>query len=191
MDDPRTEIEQKESLLAELEARLQALERIKRELSAQAQILRHQLAELKKAGNGTAPVSGKERRSSPRRQGNLVSVTIIQEVSKEESSTASAPGDVPEGNSCAEKGPAHPSSLASRPSPMTGWVLNRSGGGLCLLVDDEVTPGTVLTVTPNIGPASFEWIQVEVKSCRPERQSWHLGCQFLQKLCWDDLRPFG
>jgi hypothetical protein len=43
MDDPRTEIEQKERLLTELEARLQALGRIKKELSAQAQILRHQL----------------------------------------------------------------------------------------------------------------------------------------------------
>jgi len=74
---------------------------------------------------------------------------------------------------------------------MNGWVLNRSGGGLCLLVDEEIAPGTVLTVTPHLGPATFEWIQVEVKSCRPERQSWLLGCQFLQKLSWDDLRPFG
>ncbi len=74
---------------------------------------------------------------------------------------------------------------------MHGWVLNRSGGGLCLLVDEEIAPGTVLTVTPHLGPATFEWIQVEVKSCRPERQSWLLGCQFLQKFSWDDLRPFG
>ena len=49
MDDPRTEVEQKEGLLTELEARLQALNRIKKELSAQAQILRHQLLELRKS----------------------------------------------------------------------------------------------------------------------------------------------
>jgi hypothetical protein len=155
MDDPRTEIEQKERLLTELEARLQALGRIKKELSAQAQILRHQLLELKKSGHAGGP-GHKERRTTSRRHGNLVSVTIISQASR----TASSAG-VP---------------------AMDGWVMNRSGGGLCLLVDEEVMPGTVLTVTPHLGPTAYEWIQIEVKSCRPERKSWLLGCQFLQKL---------
>jgi hypothetical protein len=174
MDDPLTEIEEKEQLLTDLEARLQALGRIKRELSAQAQILQHQIAELKKFGIQAVPASGKERRSSRRRQGNLIPVTITE---------AASPASSPE-----EAGGVASASVVS---PRTGWVLNRSGGGLGLLVDEEVTPGTVLTVTPNLGLATFEWIQVEVKSCRPERQSWLLGCQFLQKVSWDDLRPFG
>jgi hypothetical protein len=169
MGDPKTEIEEKERLLTEVEARLNALDRIKRELSAQAQILRHQLAESKSSppGRSRAVRAGAEgeRRATPRRQGNLVSVTVTRSSSE----AGSSPG--------AES--------------IHGWVLNRSGGGLCLLVDEEVAPGTVLTVTPHLGPATFEWIQVEVKSCRPERQSWLLGCQFLQKLSWDDLRPFG
>lgn len=168
MGDPKTEIEEKERLLTEVEARLNALDRIKRELSAQAQILRHQLAELKSRPSETATAvaaAGSERRATPRRQGNLVSVTITRPSSE----AGSSPGV----------------------ESMHGWVLNRSGGGLCLLVDEEIALGTVLTVTPHLGPATFEWIQVEVKSCRPERQSWLLGCQFLQKLSWDDLRPFG
>jgi hypothetical protein len=158
MDDSQEQIAEKQRILNELEARLKAVDRIKRELSSQAQILRHQLQELKKSGNQAVP-SGKERRATPRRQGNLVSVTLTG--GKSDDPTAD------------------------------GWVMNRSGGGLCLLVDEEISPGTVLTVTPNLGPTTFEWIQVEVKSCRPERNSWLLGCQFLEKLSWDDLRPFG
>src|SRR5438128_1889171 len=148
MDDPRTEIEQKEGLLTELEARLQALNRIKKELSAQAQILRHQVLELRKSGQAGGP-GQKERRTTSRRHGNLVSVTITREPSRVASPEARA---------------------------MDGWVMNRSGGGLCLLVDEEVSPGTVLTVTPHLDPTSYEWVQVEVKSCRPERKSWLLGC---------------
>src|SRR5260370_31229868 len=81
MDDPLTEIEEKQQLLTDLEARLQALGRIKRELSAQAQILQHQIAELKKSGIQAVPASGKERRSSRRRQGNLIPVTITEAAS--------------------------------------------------------------------------------------------------------------
>jgi len=163
MGDRRMEIEQKERLLTELEARLYALGRIKKELSAQAQILRHQVLELRKSGHAGGP-GHKARRTTSRRHGNLVSVTNTREPSRA----------------------APPEARA-----MDGWVMNRSGGGLCLLVDEEVAPGTVLTVTPHLDPTSYEWIQVEVKSCRPERKSWLLGCQFLQKLSWDDLRPFG
>src|SRR5260370_7096998 len=101
MEEPKTEIEEKERLLTEVEARLNAVDRIKRELSAQAQILRHQLGELKSRPSGTAlppSTGGSERRTTPRRQGNLVSVTII--------CPASQPTSVPE-----------PTSVTSPPRP--------------------------------------------------------------------------
>ncbi len=158
MDDFEKQIMEKQRLLSDLEARLKAVDRIKRELSGQAQNLRHQLSELRKYSNQLGS-GGKDRRATPRRQGNVVSVTLTGPQSREHS--------------------------------LSGWVMNRSGGGLCLLVDEEVSPGTVLTVTPHLGLTTFEWIQVEVKSCRPERKSWLLGCQFIEKLSWDDLRPFG
>jgi hypothetical protein len=158
MDDSEKQIMGKHRLLSDLEARLKAVDRIKRELSGQAQNLRHQLSELRKYSNQLGS-GGKDRRATTRRQGNVVSVTLTD-----------------------PQGPEH---------SMSGWVMNRSGGGLCLLVDEEVSPGTVLTVTPHLGLTTFEWIRVEVKSCRPERKSWLLGCQFIEKLSWDDLRPFG
>jgi hypothetical protein len=164
MANSQQDIAEKQRILVELEARLNALDRIKRELTAQSQILRHQLHELKKSSN-QAGSGAKERRTTPRRHGNLVAVIVSKAVS--------------------------PNEFDRDASSMNGWVINRSGGGLCLLTDEEVAPGTVLTVTPNLGPTTFEWIRVQVKSCRPERKSWLLGCQFLEKLSWDDLRPFG
>src|SRR6266851_8196413 len=115
MHDSPEQIAEKQRILGELESRLKALDRIKRELTAQAQILRHQLQELHKSGPQHGSI-GQERRTTPRRQGNLVPVTIT--IAMSQGSEADAPA-------------------------IHGWVLNRSGGGLCLLVDEEVVPGAV------------------------------------------------
>ena len=72
-----------------------------------------------------------------------------------------------------------------------GWVIDRSIGGLCLLVDEPQEEGTILSVRPAKAHAGFRWLQVEVKNCRQERASWNLGCQFVQKVGWDELRLFG
>jgi hypothetical protein len=72
-----------------------------------------------------------------------------------------------------------------------GWVVDRSAGGLRLLVDESVPAGTVLHVRPNKAAPSFPWVQVRVKSCYPERKSWNLGCQFVRKLSWEQLQQFG
>lgn len=75
--------------------------------------------------------------------------------------------------------------------PFQGWVVDRSTGGLRLLVDEAVPAGTVLNVRPTKAPPSFPWLQLKVKSCYPERKSWNLGCQFVQKVSWEQLQQFG
>lgn len=75
--------------------------------------------------------------------------------------------------------------------PMQGWVVDRSTGGLRLLVDQEIKPGTVLSVRPSKSHPGFTWVQIKVKSCRPERSSYNLGCQFMRKLTWTELQVFG
>jgi hypothetical protein len=75
--------------------------------------------------------------------------------------------------------------------PFQGWVVDRSSGGLRLLVDQEVKAGTVLSVRPTKSHPGFTWVQVKVKSCKPERSSFNLGCQFLRKLSWTELQVFG
>jgi hypothetical protein len=83
-------------------------------------------------------------------------------------------------------------SNGSAPSePMQGWVLDRSTGGIRLLVDDPIEAGTVLNIRPVKVHAAFPWVQVKVKNCYPERKSWCIGCQFIRKLSWEDMQHFG
>src|SRR5208283_1173630 len=74
--------------------------------------------------------------------------------------------------------------------PFEGWVVDRSAGGLRLLVDEAVEAGSILNVRPVKIHPEFPWVQVRVKSCAQERNSWNLGCQFLYKLTWEELQHF-
>jgi len=65
----------------------------------------------------------------------------------------------------------------SRP-PETGWVLDRSLGGLGLHVEREVPVGTVLKVRPCNAPPVAPWVEVEVRSCKTEGGILQLGCAF-------------
>ena len=83
------------------------------------------------------------------------------------------------------------SNATANVEPFQGWVIDRSSGGLCLLVDQQVKPGLVLSVRPTKCHPSFPWVQIRVRSCRAERNSWNLGCQFEQKMTWTELQLFG
>src|SRR5438094_1772893 len=50
--------------------------------------------------------------------------------------------------------------------PTEGWVMDRSMGGLCLLVYQAMEVGTILSVRTASAPQTTPWIQVEIKSCR-------------------------
>jgi serine/threonine protein kinase len=75
--------------------------------------------------------------------------------------------------------------------PLSGWVLNRSSGGLGLLVDEALEVGTVVSVQPtksSIGPRA---VQVRVVYCIAERASWRIGGQFVEKPTPEEMRLFG
>ena len=75
--------------------------------------------------------------------------------------------------------------------PIQGWVLDRSSGGVRLLVDEVIATETLVKIRPSKAPESVPWVTVKVKSCSPQGKSWNLGCQFLEKLSWGDLQRFG
>jgi hypothetical protein len=100
-----------------------------------------------------------ERRASPRRKGNPVSVLVT---------------------TMTDIGP-----------PIESWVVDRSQGGVCLLVDEAVEIGAQLRILPAKARAGIRWVEVEVTSCRQERNSWKIGCKFLQKLSWAEMQLFG
>jgi hypothetical protein len=75
--------------------------------------------------------------------------------------------------------------------PTRGWVIDRSMGGLCLLLHDEIAPGTVLSLKPRQAPPATPWVRVEVRSCKKERSGYEAGCQFVRTPPWAVLLLFG
>ena len=72
-----------------------------------------------------------------------------------------------------------------------GWVVDRSVGGLGLNVSEEFKPGTHLQLLPVNAVGVTPWTEVEVKSCRPMKGGFEIGCQFVRQPQWSVLLLFG
>lgn len=79
----------------------------------------------------------------------------------------------------------------ARAEPISGWVVDRSMGGLCLCLSESFSPGTLLSVRAANAPSAVPWVQVEVKSCRQSNRDWEVGCKFLRTPPWSTLLLFG
>jgi hypothetical protein len=64
--------------------------------------------------------------------------------------------------------------------PIEGLVMNRSIGGLCILVPEKVSDKTVLSVRAADAPAEVPWVQVEVRRCETRGVRYEFGCQFVK-----------
>lgn len=164
--------ERKERLLKYAEALRSTMRKLQFDLSASSAVVRDELTWLRdRVKNWSIPAQihtkkpdatpAKERRSRPRRKGNLVSILV-------------SIGD-------------------SEPEPLSGWVVDRNQDGIGLLLDDAIPVGTILSVRPTATSTSIatRWLQVTVRNCRKERSSWHIGCQFMQAVSWEELQTFG
>jgi hypothetical protein len=79
----------------------------------------------------------------------------------------------------------------SKRPPLLGYVVDRSMGGLCLIVEKPLTEGTVLNVRPRRAPQTAPWTAIEIGSCRSEGGEWEVGCRFLKPPQWNDVLLFG
>ena len=79
----------------------------------------------------------------------------------------------------------------SKRPPLIGWVVDRSMGGLCLIVENPLAEGIVLKVRPQRAPQTAPWAEIEIRSCRAEGGDWEVGCRFLKTPQWNDLLLFG
>ncbi len=77
------------------------------------------------------------------------------------------------------------------PEAMQGTVLNRSDGGLALLITRPATPNTFLSVRSCEAPEHIPWVRVCVRHCRPEGKKWLVGCQFDEEVPWSVRVWFG
>ncbi len=74
---------------------------------------------------------------------------------------------------------------------LRGWVVDRSQGGLGLLVEQPLAAGVALRVRPSAVGSSAPWTEVTVRSCRPEGSQYELGCQFIHMPNYGQLLQFG
>jgi hypothetical protein len=81
--------------------------------------------------------------------------------------------------------------LSTTASPWTGYVVDRSVGGLCLLVEDPIPTNATLSVRPTNAPDMTPWVEVVVKACREVNPGHEVGCQFVKTPPWSVLLMFG
>jgi hypothetical protein len=72
-----------------------------------------------------------------------------------------------------------------------GWVIDRSQGGLRLLVEEAVPEMTLLRVRPRATGDQLPWTDVMVRSCRAEGYQFELSCQFQRPPNYNLLLKFG
>jgi hypothetical protein len=77
------------------------------------------------------------------------------------------------------------------PGPVHGLVINRSTGGLALLLQNEVPAGTEIKVRSAEAPRSVPFINLEVRHCRKAGKLFLIGCQFCEEVPWNIRVWFG
>jgi hypothetical protein len=77
------------------------------------------------------------------------------------------------------------------PRPVHGIVINRSTGGLAILLKEEVPAGTSIEVHPVEAPRSVPATKLEVRHCRKAGQLFLIGCEFCEEIPWNVRVWFG
>ena len=74
--------------------------------------------------------------------------------------------------------------------PLYAWVLDRSTGGLCLLLDRPLATGAALNIRPRCGEP-LPWCAATVRSCKAAQGGWEAHVQFDRTPSWNVLALFG
>lgn len=72
-----------------------------------------------------------------------------------------------------------------------GYVVDRSTGGLRILIQSAIAPGSTMQVKAVNAPDTVGFITVIVRSCRKNTDHFELGCEFEKTPPWNVLLLFG
>jgi hypothetical protein len=75
--------------------------------------------------------------------------------------------------------------------PIRGIVIDRSQGGLRVLVDEPVTEGGNWKIRPTTTDVTTPWTEVIVRNCRRDGAQFQIGCQFDRMPNWSLMLKFG
>ena len=76
-------------------------------------------------------------------------------------------------------------------APIRGYVLDRSQGGLRVLLDQAVAEGKGWKIRPTTSDQTTPWTEVTIRSCRRQGAQYAVGCQFDQMPNWGLMLQFG
>jgi hypothetical protein len=83
------------------------------------------------------------------------------------------------------------SSTTFRNGVNDGFVVDRSTGGLRILIQSAMAPGSTLQVRAVNAPDNVGFVTVLVRSCRKNGDHYELGCEFEKTPPWNVLLLFG
>jgi hypothetical protein len=207
------EITRTEQRIAEVDALQQTINQLRQDLQTYTQALRQELDWLRQEGAAPPPSRAPLPSPSPSVDPNLPQFTPIDEdkfidLDQDIFGINQGVESIQGGPPAATPSPfeldddQQPDRIGGKPvsvlisdgsvseEPLSGWVLDRPPGGLKILVDDDIQVGSVIGVRPNREHPDAQWISVSVKSVRPERQSFVLTCQFVERPPWTALALF-
>jgi hypothetical protein len=72
-----------------------------------------------------------------------------------------------------------------------GYVVDRSTGGLRILIQSAIAPGSTMQVKAVNAPDTVGFVTVIVRSCRKNTDHFELGCEFEKTPPWNVLLLFG
>ena len=83
------------------------------------------------------------------------------------------------------------SSPGFKTGTVTGYVVDRSTGGLRMVTNIPLTPGGSVMVRTTNAPDTIPWVTLLIRSCRPNGKYHEIGCEFDQTPPWSVLLLFG
>jgi hypothetical protein len=83
------------------------------------------------------------------------------------------------------------SSTTFRNGVNDGYVVDRSTGGLRILIQSAIAPGSTMQVKAVNAPDTVGFVTVIVRSCRKNTDHFELGCEFEKTPPWNVLLLFG
>ena len=83
------------------------------------------------------------------------------------------------------------SSTTFRNGVNDGYVVDRSTGGLRILIQSALAPGSTLQVKAVNAPDTVGFVTLLVRSCRKNGDHFELGCEFEKTPPWNVLLLFG
>ena len=83
------------------------------------------------------------------------------------------------------------SSTAFRSGLIDGYVVDRSTGGLKVVTQVAVAPGSTMQVRAANAPDTVGYVTLIIRSCRKETDHFVVGCEFEKTPPWNVLLLFG